>query len=158
MCVHLCVCVCVCVGVGSADGWRALNVCDFAANTSGFLFIDDCFQTGCTHTHTHTQTVALPHIGIHVIRLDRSHCESWLLRHVIYRLPVCSGTHTSSSLQNDYVLETVIRTSNLHSTTVLMSTSWINLSHLTDRLCFFHSYRCFFFFFFAAVCIYSRCK
>lgn len=109
----------------------ASNVCDIAANTSGFLFIDDCFQkepTNRLHTHTHC-CVASSHFSVPVNRFNRSHVAS-------SRDCLFVPGHTSSCQQNDSDLSTVRWTSYLHSTTVLMSTSWIKLffdSH--------HSYR-----------------
>lgn len=107
----------------------ASNVCDIAANTSGFLFIDGCFQKR-THqqaAHTH-RCVASSHFSVPVNRFNRSHVAS-------SRDCLFVPGHTSSCQQNDSDLSTVRRTSYLHSTTVLMSTPWIKLLHLTDGLC-----------------------
>lgn len=97
-----CFYMCVCVGVGSADGWRVIircvcasNVCDIAANTSGFLFIDGCFQKR-THqqaAHTH-RCVASSHFSVPVNRFNRSHAAS-------SRDCLFVAGHTSSCQQND---------------------------------------------------------
>lgn len=107
----------------------ASNVCDIAANTSGFLFIDGCFQKRTHQQAAHTyRCVASSHFSVPVNRFNRSHVAS-------SRDCLFVPGHTSSSQQNDSDLSTVRRTSYLHSTTVLMSTPWIKLLHLTDGLC-----------------------
>lgn len=132
-------CVCVCVGVGSADGWQA--VCDHQMcvcfkcvwhrcqhlwfSLHRWLFSKKNPPTGCTHTH---RCVASSHFSVPVNRFNRSHVAS-------SRDCLFVPGHTSSCQQNDSDLSTVRRTSYLHSTTVLMSTPWIKLLHLTDGLC-----------------------
>lgn len=134
--VSTCVCVCWCrqcrwlTGCVWSSDLGVLQMCVTSLPTplvfsSSMTVFKKNPPTGCTHTH---RCVASSHFSVPVNRFNRSHAAS-------SRDCLFVPGHTSSCQQNDSDLSTVRRTSYLHSTTVLMSTPWIKLLHLTDGLC-----------------------